>query len=232
MTIKHSVLPAAHSGTGRPIDPDPSLCAAVLPLEPPPGTISTWCNDSNTSFSVRILQPGRDIPVIYRWMSMEYADSLVARNRPPDKLDESYTCMLESDFTQPYMGLVNDIPVCELDISKARMNLTGLYYPAQKGDYCVNLLLAPLVSQDHAFTLLHLWMKYFFSFPEVDRILTDIESGSEWLQTLFKRAGFNYLQKISLPYKEAELYGCTRDSLRQAAPPDYMNGNHQTGNKS
>lgn len=213
MSIKHGVLPAIATTAGRPTNLDPTLCAAILPLEPIPGINHTYCADSNIHFSVRILQPGRDIPVIYRWMSMEYADSLVARNSPPDRLDESYTCMLESDFTQPYMGLVNDIPVCELDICKARMSLTGIYYPAQKGDYSVNLLLAPLVSQDHALALMHIWMKYFFSFPEVDRIVTDIEKGSEWLHTLFSRAGFSFLQEIQLPYKEADLYACTRDSF-------------------
>lgn len=213
MTIKHGVLPV--SSTGNPASVEPLLCTTALAGDQKNGMIHSYNPENNLTFSVRTLEIHKDIPVIYKWMSLEYPDSLVSRNSPPEKLDESYELMLQSDFCQPYMGLANDNPLIQLDINKAYMHMIGMNYPTQKGDYTISLLMAPLVIQDHAVVLLTMWLEYFFSYPEVQRILTDVETGSEWMKTLFTRVGFTSMGKVQLPYKNAGLYGCTRASFNK-----------------
>jgi len=168
----------------------------------------------NLSISVRALQLATDVPVIYKWMSYQYAGPLLDRDVPPRELEESYSSMIESDFAQPFMGLVNDVPVCQVDVYKTQQDALSLYYPARPGDYGLQLVLAPLAIQNNMVLLVTACLEYFFSFPEVGRVVADIETRNEWTNTLFKSCGFRSSQKIRTSYKTSTLYICTRNSLR------------------
>jgi hypothetical protein len=169
----------------------------------------------NLSISVRALCLATDVPVIYKWMSYQYAGPLLNKDVPSREFEESYSCMIESNFAQPFMGLVNDVPVCQVDIYKTLQDAISLYYDARPGDYGLNLVIAPLAIQDNIAILIRACLEYFFSFPEVGRIIADIEVKNEWTNTLFKMAGFHCSQKVRIPYKTANLYVCTRDNLRR-----------------
>jgi len=169
----------------------------------------------NLSISVRALNLATDVPVIYKWMSYQYAGPLLNREAPPRELEESYSSMIESDFAQPFMGLVNDVPVCQVDIYKTWQDAISLYYDAPPGDYGLNLVVAPLAIQDNIALLIRVCLEYFFSFPEVGRIVADVETKNEWTNSLFKMAGFSYSQRVRIPYKTANLFICTRENLRR-----------------
>lgn len=171
--------------------------------------------EHNLSISVRALNLATDVPVIYKWMTYQCGGPLLSRNAPPQQLEESYSSMIESDFAQPFMGMVNDVPVCQVDIYKTQQDAISLYYNARPGDYGLNLVIAPLAIQDNIALLIRACLEYFFSFPEVGRVIADIEMKNEWTNTLFKMAGFSYQQKVRIPYKTANLYICTRESLRR-----------------
>jgi len=171
--------------------------------------------ERNLSISVRALCLSTDVPVVYKWMSYQYAGPLLTKNVPPRELEESYASMIESDFAQPFMGLVNDVPGCQVDIYKTLQDAISLYYNARPGDYGLQLVVAPLAIQDNIALLIKACLEYFFSFPEVGRIIADIETKNEWTNALFKMAGFRCIQKVRIPYKTANLYVCTRDDLRR-----------------
>ena len=179
------------------------------------GVIFKNLPDCNLSISVRALCLATDVPVIYKWMSYQYAGPLLTKEVPPRELEESYSSMMESDFAQPFMGLVNDVPVCQVDIYKTLQDAISLYYNARPGDYGLHLVIAPLAVQENIALLIRACLEYFFSFPEVGRVIADIETKNEWTNTLFKMAGFRCTQKIRIPYKTANLYVCTRDNLRR-----------------
>jgi hypothetical protein len=179
------------------------------------GAIFKDLPDRNLSISVRGLCLATDVPILYKWMRYQYAGPLLNRDVPPMELEESYACMIESDFAQPFMGLVNDVPVCQVNIYKTLQDVISLYYDARPGDYGLQLVAAPLAVQDNIAVLMRGCLDYFFSFQEVGRIIGDIETKNEWTNTLFKMAGFRYSKKVSIPYKPSNLYICTRDSLRR-----------------
>ncbi|HWK02743.1 MAG TPA: GNAT family N-acetyltransferase [Puia sp.] len=179
------------------------------------GVIFKDLPDRNLSVSVRALCLATDVPVIYKWMTYQYAGPLLTKDVPPRELEESYSCMIDSDFAQPFMGLVNNVPVCQIDIYKTLQDAISLYYDARPGDYGLQLVVAPLAIQDNIAILIRTCVEYFFSFPEVGRIIADIDLKNEWTNTLFKMAGFRCTQKVRIPYKTANLYVCTRDNLRR-----------------
>lgn len=167
------------------------------------------------TISVRALNLTTDVPIIYKWMTYQYAGPLLNKDIPPRELEESYSSMIESDFAQPFMGLVNDVAVCQVDIYKTQQDAISLYYDARPGDYGLNLVVAPLALQDNIALLIRACLEYFFSFQEVGRIIADIEVKNEWANSLFKMAGFTYHRRVRIPYKTANLYICTRENLRR-----------------
>ncbi len=179
------------------------------------GAIFKDLPDRNLSISVRGLSPAADVPIVYKWMCAQYAGAFLSRDAPPGELEDSYASMIESDFSHPFMGLINEAPVCQVNIYKTLQDAISLYYDARPGDYGLQLVATPLAIQDNMAVVLRAFLDYFFTFPEVSRIVADIETKNEWTNTLFKMAGFRFHKKINIPYKTANLYSCTRDSLRR-----------------
>jgi acetyl CoA:N6-hydroxylysine acetyl transferase len=217
MSTKSTVLFSAPTSFALPEDLSSGLCHALLPAGIKRGVAFKDLPDRHLRVSVRPFCIATDLSVLYKWMSREYAGPLLARTQPPQELEESYACMLAADFAQPFMGLVNDIPVCQVDVYKTQQDAISLYYNARPGDYGIRLVLAPLTVQDNIILLISTCLEYFFSFPEVGRIVTDIETGNEWNNQLFKNTGFRSSQKIQAPYRDSTLHICTRNSFRQAA---------------
>ena len=170
----------------------------------------TSITSSGLRLTVRPFCVATDISILFKWMSQEYAGPLLTRSRPPHELEESYVSMIESDFAQPFMGLVNEIPVCQMDIYKMQQDVLSLSYPARPGDYGLQLVVAPLTVQDNMLRLIQACLEYFFSFPEVGRIIVNIEEGNEYNRQLFKRAGFRSLYDIRATYRSSSLYGLVR----------------------
>jgi len=77
------------------------------------------------------------------------------------------------------------------------------------------LLVAPLAVQDNILLLIQTCLEYFFSFPEVGRIIVNIEERNEYNRQLFKKAGFRSLYDIRTIYRSSSLYGCTTSHFRQ-----------------
>jgi len=192
------------------------LCTSLLPTGIERDFIFTGSPDRQLKISVRPLCIATDLPVLYKWMSQEYAGLLLSHLQPPHEMEEFYATMIESDFAQPFMGLINDVPVCQIEVCKTQQDAISLYYNARPGDYRIQMVSAPLAVQQDMILLVRTCLEYFFSFPEAGRIVADIDTENEWNNTLFKKAGFHSTQKIQMPYGSSTLYICTRDSLLRA----------------
>ncbi|MBN8854118.1 MAG: hypothetical protein BGO55_06975 [Sphingobacteriales bacterium 50-39] len=171
---------------------------------------------SGLHLAVRPFCIATDLPILFKWMSQEYAGPLLARSHPPQELEESYAIMIESDFAQPFMGLVNDTPLCQMDIYRMQQDVLSLSYPARPGDYGLQLIVAPLTVQDNMLLLIRACLEHFFSFPEVGRIIVNIENGNEYNRQLFKKVGFRSLYNIQTTYRTSSLYGCTASHFKEA----------------
>lgn len=154
MSTKSSALFPARKGMGVPQNLCPELCTSLIPPAGPGKVALKTLSDSSLSFSVRPLCVPADLPVIYGCMSREYSDCLSPDDMPPPQLEEAYSSILASDFAQSFMGLVNDIPVCQVDIYKTKMDAISLCYEARPGDYGLHLLTAPRAVRNHAVELL------------------------------------------------------------------------------
>jgi len=216
MSTKSSALFPASKGLKAPSNLCPELITSQIPPSAPGKVILKNRPGHSLSLSLRALNLAKDLPLIYEWMMHGYPGSIPA-DPPVQQLSQAYSSILASDFAQPYIGQVNDVPICQMDIYRTRMDVISLCYESLPGDYGLHLLNAPQATQDHQAGLLGAAVRYFFSFPEVGRLVTDVEAGDEWMNTLMKRLGFQHHKKIKKPYKIANLYICTRQSFTGSA---------------
>ena len=171
----------------------------------------------NLPITLRSFNPDTDINTLYKWMSLEFEGPLKTKATPPRGLLDSYSCMMESDFARPFMGLVNDIPVCQLNVFKASQDILSLRYNSRPGDYGLQMVTAPLCVSDNLTALLRASVEYFFSFRDTVRIVTEIDVRNEWHFNMFRKIGFRMSTKLATTYRTAHLYACTRDSLKRSA---------------
>ncbi|MDO6429135.1 GNAT family N-acetyltransferase [Flavitalea sp. BT771] len=217
MSTNSTVLFSTPVKAAFPEELSSGLCTSLLPSGIERGVAFKETPDKKLRVSVRPFCVSTDVSILYKWLSQEYGGPLLARTQPPEELEESYASMIASDFAQPFMALINDVPVCQVDVYKAQQDAISLYYNVRPGDYGIRVLPAPLAIQQNMVLVIRTCLEYFFSFPEVGRITADVDIKSEWDNTLFRQAGFRASQKIQLPYKHSMLYVCTRNSFRLAA---------------
>ena len=169
---------------------------------------------STLSLSLRPVSLATDLRLIYGWISQGHSAGSPAVDQPLRQLKQAYSSIISSDFAQPFMGLVNNVPICQLDIYKTRLDVISLYYGALPGDYGLHLLSAPQTKRDQEAELLGACIRHFFSFPEIGRIIMDVEAGDKWMNAQIKKLGFHWHKKINKPYKIANLYTCTRKNFK------------------
>lgn len=216
MSTKSSALFSTPKNFDHPDDMSSGLCASLLPTGIERGIASKELPEKYLRVSVRPLCIETDVPTLYKWMCREYGGPLLNRAAPPSEMEELYASMIDSDISQPFMGLVNDVPICQIDVYKTQQDAISLYYDAKPGDYGIKMELAPLVVQHDIIVLLQTCLEYFFSFSEVGRIVADIDMRNDCNDHLFRKVGFRSAGNIQGPYKASTLYICTRNSARQA----------------
>lgn len=135
---------------------------------------------AQTTVALRPLSLPGDWPSIAKWLFKEFARSASPTGHLPERhLRETFTTMLQCDFAQPFIGLVNQQPAFLIEICDGDTQCNGLdeaLYEFEKGDHSIRLFLSPAVINKQPvrelvlFTCLH----YFFRYPQVKRIIWEV----------------------------------------------------------
>lgn len=165
------------------------------------------------NLEVRPLSADTDMPVIYKWISEDCAGQFPRSGYQPDLLREAYSSILASDAVQSFIGMVDDHPVCEIELYKVRQHAISLAYEPGPADHYLDLLPTPAHAQEYMIELLKNSLEYFFSFGDVHRIMAEADLGNECMNKLLVNAGFHLYKRIRAPYRISNLYFCTRRSL-------------------
>ncbi len=163
--------------------------------------------------SLRPMSPGMDMNIIYKWINEDCGGQLPLAGEEPDLFKEAFSSIQASDAVQIFIGMADDSPVCEIELYQVRQHAISLSFDSRPGDYYLDLL-SPSSAHEHMTGLLHHSLEYFFSFGEVNRIMAEADIKNEWRNDLLKSAGFHLYKTLSMPYKNSNLYFCSRRSLK------------------
>ena len=98
---------------------------------------------NGTLFSIRSLDIRTDLPVIHTWVNMPYAIPFWRMNISPEELEKSCRSAMELPFAHTFVGCLYGQPYCQVDIYDPSCDTIGEYYPVEKGDLGMHLLIGP-----------------------------------------------------------------------------------------
>lgn len=148
------------------------------------------------TITMRPLRLPGDWPYINKWLHREFGRRFSSLTQLPDKyLRETLSIMLQCDFAQPFVGLINDHPsflveICDGD--KQCDGLEGGAHTFQPGDHVMRLLLSYPVMHTRYWSEYALYhsVNYFFSHQQVKRIVWQLHEKDKFYVTLATQAGF------------------------------------------
>jgi hypothetical protein len=161
-----------------------------------------------------------DWPDMRNWFMDEFAKGVIPVGRlPVNQLQETFTAMLECNFAQPFIGMLNDNPGFLIEISEGGKPITGLdedAHEVEKGDHFIRVILSPplLSIRTMAHYALLTSLEYFFSHTEVKRIVWELNERDKHYIHLANRLGFEEKKFSDWPGVHIFLYTKENFSLQ------------------
>ncbi|WP_440120488.1 GNAT family N-acetyltransferase [Tenacibaculum sp. Ill] len=168
--------------------------------------------------SIRPFQLETDTPMLHSWVTQPYAKYWGMLEKSLEEVRAEYQEIENNQFHHSYTGMLNDAPVFLMEQYKASEDIIANYYDVQEKDYGMHVLVAPVEKRIPQFTW-HVFsaiIDYFFSVPQIERIVVEPDVNNEKIHTLNRKAGFVYQKEIELPHKKAALAFCTREMYQSA----------------
>jgi RimJ/RimL family protein N-acetyltransferase len=164
----------------------------------------------------------RHLPVIHQWVNMPYAFNYWQMQGAYPPFKELYETILEHRNAHSFVGYYGDQMVCQIDVYMVGVDELSLHIP-EENHYCgLHLLMGP---NDHPIkgltsALIKSFLNYYFSFGEAKKIFGEPDARNEKSIALLKEAGFQFLKRVSLSYKTADLY-CLNKELFCSSSSSY-----------
>ncbi|WP_430612791.1 GNAT family N-acetyltransferase [Flavobacterium sp. JP2137] len=191
---------------------------AVELIKPNAGAVvhKRYFNEGSSEISIRGFDMRSDLHVIHDWVNRDYSKRFWEMDGPIQDLEQAYIKHLGVDYSHPYIGLLNGEPIFTLELYWAIKDEVGKYYPFHPGDYGFHLLMAPAKQRIPRFSYhaLSLCMEYFFSFPQVNRMIGEAAVDHHGTHRLITQVGCAFDSALVLPYKTSNLTFLTREMFQ------------------
>jgi Acetyltransferase (GNAT) domain len=133
-----------------------------------------------------------DLQHISSWLQQGYQTE-----QPVDQLRVMYIIIAECNNSQSFMVLLNNEPIGQLDIYQVSQDVLKECYPSRDGDYRLHIPVLPNMAA-HALLpvqVVQCCLGYFFSFPEVQRVVWSLYMGDDTFQSIARKTGFLLLHE-------------------------------------
>ncbi len=167
---------------------------------------------------IRSFNIEKDISTIYSWVTQPYAKYWGMLSFTKEEVKKSYQDIENNSFHEVFIGFLNKQPIFLFEKYEASHDVIASHYNVIKGDFGMHILVAPPTKTIPNFTwnVFTTVMSYFFSLPEVSRVVVEPDVNNEKIHKLNKKAGFVYQKNIELPNKTASLAFCTKENFIKA----------------
>lgn len=166
----------------------------------------------NYTLTIRPFCVTTDMDALYGWLEEQAGLSLHDKDSPRKELLQTCIDILESNYSQSLLCLLDDKPVCQADIYKAPFNEIFMYVDSRAGDFAFRPIMSPYVTLRNAYVnIVKAYLEYLFSFEAVERVVTYLPVYDEWSNHLLKNAGFEYLDTKQILSGVSNLYECRKN---------------------
>ena len=171
---------------------------------------------ATTNIHWQWLEPSSHCPMIFSWVQLPYAKKFWQMDHlSMEELHAHYVQVLQSTHNDSLIGYFDGKPVCQAELYYCLHDEISHHYQAGPGDIGIHFLMAP-VTEKKIDNLSAIMMKSIiralFTAAGVERIMGEPDIQNQKANTLVQKAGFVFKKKITMSYKQANLYECTRTS--------------------
>jgi hypothetical protein len=150
-------------------------------------------NHGKVTVALRPISLPCDWVYISKWMSR--ALSSQAWHLPDKYLQETFSTMLQCDFAQPFIGLLNNRPGFLIEICDGEKQLTEYetgYFTPDNGDHMINIMTSPTVINTRNWLMYAMLssLHYFFSHGQIKRIVWLLHEREKHFINLANQLGF------------------------------------------
>lgn len=166
--------------------------------------ISFWSLDIN-----------KHLPTIYQWVNMPYSFEFWQMHGEYKALENVYETILEHRSAHSFVGYYGDRMVCQIDVYMVGADELSFHIPEETSHCGFHLLMAPNEKPIKGLTsgIIKSFLNYYFSFGEAKKMFGEPDMKNEKSIALIKKAGFQFLKRVTLSYKTAELYCLHKSSF-------------------
>lgn len=170
------------------------------------------------TFALRTLDPAADAGLLHRWVTHPKASFWMMQEADEAEVAAEYRRIAEHPHHDAYIGLHEGRPAFLAErYDPAQVELVGLY-PPRPGDVGMHFLCAPTDTPVHGFTLAVITtvMEFCFAEPAVRRVVVEPDVRNTAVHALNAAVGFEIVEQIAKPEKDAYLSVCTRERFEAA----------------
>ncbi|MCK8521322.1 GNAT family N-acetyltransferase [Aquimarina sp. D1M17] len=170
---------------------------------------------------IRSFQPENDIKTIHDWVNRPYAKYWGMQNSSLYQVESEYRDLEANIHHHVVIGILNEIPMFLMEFYDPEYDTIAEHYDVLDGDIGMHILVAPVKKKIPGFTwnVFTTVMDFLFSKADAKRVVVEPDISNEKIHVLNKKAGFQYIKKIQLPHKIAQLAICARENYKRIPSP-------------
>lgn len=168
--------------------------------------------------SIRKLNLEEDTPMIHDWVNRDYAVFWGMKGSSLQDVNDEYEKLIAPDHYDVFIAYHQNKPVLLLERYDPNQDLISDYYPSQKSDSGIHVMVAPPGKEkvkNFTWYLFRTIMDFVFSDPQVERILVEPDIRNKKMFAICERVGFQLGNVVELPHKTAQLAFLTRSRHQQ-----------------
>lgn len=180
--------------------------------------MSTATTRAIGTFAFRPLDPLADGELVHSWVTHPKAAFWMMQDHSVADVRRDYGAIAAHPHHDAFIGLHDGEPAFLMErYDPSNVELVGLY-EARPGDVGMHFLVAPTDTPLHGFTraVITAVMAELFRDPATERVVVEPDVRNEAVHALNAAVGFEIVERIAKPEKDAYLSVCTREQFLAA----------------
>ncbi|WP_046468331.1 GNAT family N-acetyltransferase [Allosalinactinospora lopnorensis] len=181
-------------------------------------TVFTRTDPRLGTFALRPVDPNTDTELLHRWLTHPKSVFWQMSQATPADVEQEFRTIAADPHRDAFIGLHEARPAFLVErYDPAHSELNGKYR-AEPGDIGMHFLVAPTDTPVHGFThaVISTVMELLFAAASTDRVVVEPDVRNQAVHALNAAVGFQVVDTVSLPDKDAYLSTCTREQYRAA----------------
>lgn len=154
----------------------------------------------------------QDLPLIHNWMNQPHVIPFWNLAFDLERMKAHLEKAIADSHQTLYIGCLNDVPMSYWESYWAADDIVARYYPADRADQGIHLLIGPpeFLGKGYALPLLRAMVAFQFQQAKTQKIIAEPDSRNQKMIRVFQNCGFEFQTEIDLPDKRAALMFCER----------------------